>query len=167
MGQSNAIVKVGVAGAITASLLAGLAKWEGERFNVYYDVVGIPTVCRGITNAAMPGFVIPGKKYTRSECEQAETYIIQHKIIPALTQCRTVPVTQRQHDMLVDFAWNVGTPALCKSTLMRKLNSGSCFSAAEEFLRWDKAGGRVYAGLGNRRAWERSVFLQDCQRSGT
>ena len=67
-----------------------------------------------------------------------------------------VPVTQNQFDALVSFHYNTG--ALGTSTLLKKLNSGFVDSAANEFLRWTKAKGKVLAGLVRRRAAEMELF---------
>ncbi|EBY2991617.1 lysozyme, partial [Salmonella enterica subsp. enterica serovar Typhimurium] len=48
---------------------------------------------------------------------------------------------------------------LSSSTLLRKLNSGDYAGAADEFLRWNKAGGKVLNGLTRRREAERALFL--------
>lgn len=71
-----------------------------------------------------------------------------------------VPLNQRQHDMLVSFAYNCGVEALSGSTLLRKLNQGRLSSAADELLRWNRAGGQELPGLTRRRAAERTIFLQ-------
>ncbi|MBP8236036.1 MAG: lysozyme, partial [Rhizorhabdus sp.] len=52
----------------------------------------------------------------------------------------------------MSFAYNVGVGALRGSTLLRKLNAGDFAGAAEQFLVWNKAGGKVLAGLVKRRA---------------
>ncbi|MBJ9276498.1 lysozyme [Citrobacter amalonaticus] len=70
-----------------------------------------------------------------------------------------VKLTQGQFDALVSFAYNVGSRALSTSTLLKKLNAGDIKDAADEFLRWNKAGGKVMPGLTNRRTAERDVFL--------
>ncbi|HFZ2331078.1 TPA: lysozyme [Citrobacter freundii] len=70
-----------------------------------------------------------------------------------------VRLTQGQFDALVSFAYNVGTRALSTSTLLKKLNAGDYDGAADEFLRWNKAGGKVMPGLTSRRKAERDVFL--------
>ncbi|EIO0371983.1 lysozyme [Salmonella enterica] len=70
-----------------------------------------------------------------------------------------VKLTQGQFDALVSFAYNVGSRALSTSTLLKKLNAGDIKGAADEFLRWNKAGGKVMLGLTNRRKAERDVFL--------
>lgn len=70
-----------------------------------------------------------------------------------------VKLTQNQFDALVSFAYNVGSRALSTSTLLKKLNSGDIKGAADEFLRWNKAGGKEMPGLTKRRKAEREVFL--------
>ena len=70
-----------------------------------------------------------------------------------------VKLTQGQFDALVSFAYNVGSRALSTSTLLKKLNAGDIKGAADEFLRWNKAGGKVLNGLTRRREAERALFL--------
>ncbi|WP_275261665.1 lysozyme [Citrobacter freundii] len=70
-----------------------------------------------------------------------------------------VKLTQGQFDALVSFAYNVGSRALSTSTLLKKLNAGDIKGAADEFLRWNKSGGKVMPGLTNRRKSERALFL--------
>ncbi|MDW1238129.1 glycoside hydrolase family protein, partial [Klebsiella pneumoniae] len=42
---------------------------------------------------------------------------------------------------------------------MKKLNAGDVNGAADAFLSWNRSGGKVMAGLTNRRKAEREVFL--------
>lgn len=70
-----------------------------------------------------------------------------------------VKLTQGQFDALVSFAYNVGSRALSTSTLLKKLNAGDIKGAADEFLRWNKASGKVLNGLTRRREAERALFL--------
>lgn len=70
-----------------------------------------------------------------------------------------VKLTQNQFDALVSFAYNVGSRALSTSTLLKKLNAGDIKGAADEFLRWNKSGGKVLNGLTRRREAERALFL--------
>ena len=77
----------------------------------------------------------------------------------AVTDALVVPVTQGQFDALVAFSFNVGAGAFRKSTLLKKLNAGDAVGAAAEFLRWNKAKGRVLGGLVRRRKAERDMFL--------
>ncbi len=72
-----------------------------------------------------------------------------------------VSVTQNQYDALVSLAYNIGTRALSTSTLMKKLNAGDVKGAADAFLSWNRSGGKVMAGLTNRRKAEREVFYRE------
>lgn len=67
-------------------------------------------------------------------------------------------MTQGQFDALVSFAFNLGIGALAKSTLLKKHQAGDYAGAAKEFARWNKAGGKVLAGLVKRRAAEAALY---------
>ena len=69
------------------------------------------------------------------------------------------PLTQGQFDALVSFSFNVGLGNLQKSTIRMKVNRGDMEGAAEGFLDWTKAGGKVLKGLVSRRNDERALFL--------
>ena len=69
-------------------------------------------------------------------------------------------LTQHRFDALVSFAFNVGLGNLQNSTLRRKHNRGDFEGAADEFLKWSKAGGKVLKGLLNRRQDERELYLK-------
>lgn len=68
-----------------------------------------------------------------------------------------VPITQRQFDALVLFAFNVGVTAETRSTLAKLINAG--LPAADEFLRWNTIHGIPNTGLTKRRRLERALFL--------
>ena len=68
---------------------------------------------------------------------------------------------QNQFSALVSFAYNCGLDALAGSTLLRKFNAGDIIGAANEFVRWNKSGGRVLNGLTRRRNAERALFMLD------
>ena len=70
-----------------------------------------------------------------------------------------VEVTQNQYDALVDFAYNLGVANLASSTLLKKVNAKLFNEAAEQFPRWNKAGGVVLTGLTKRRNAEKDLFL--------
>jgi lysozyme len=77
----------------------------------------------------------------------------------AVAEAVKVPLSQEQFDALVSFTFNVGTGAFRTSTLLRLLNAGDRAGAADELLRWSRAGGRVLEGLLRRRRAERDLFL--------
>jgi lysozyme len=69
-----------------------------------------------------------------------------------------VPLTQGQFDALVSFSFNVGLGNLQNSTLRMKVNRSEYEAAAEQFLVWTKAGGKVLPGLVKRRTHEKEMF---------
>ena len=77
----------------------------------------------------------------------------------AVKRLVNVPLTQGQFDALVSLTFNIGVAQFQKSTLLRKLNAGDLAGAAEEFLRWNKAGGKVAEGLVRRRVAEKGRFV--------
>jgi lysozyme len=60
---------------------------------------------------------------------------------------------------MTSFAFNVGLGNLQRSTLRMKHNRGDYEGAAEAFLDWTKAGGKVLKGLVTRRNDERALYL--------
>jgi len=70
-------------------------------------------------------------------------------------------VTQSQHDAMVCLSYNIGIGAFKKSSVARLHNAGKYAEAAQAFGLWNKAGGRVLAGLVARRAAEAALYLAD------
>lgn len=73
--------------------------------------------------------------------------------------CPVALTNQGIFDGLVSFAFNVGLGNLQRSGLRMKTNRGEFQEAADEFLKWTKAGGRVLPGLVKRRNDERALYL--------
>ena len=73
--------------------------------------------------------------------------------------CPAAVGRQGVFDSLVSFAFNVGLGNLQRSSLRMKTNRGEFEEAADEFLKWTKAGGRVLPGLVKRRQDERALYL--------
>jgi lysozyme len=76
-----------------------------------------------------------------------------------LRNCPSAIGRQGVFDALVSFSFNVGLGSLQRSTLRMKTNRGEFEAAADEFLKWTKAGGRVLPGLVKRRNDERALYL--------
>jgi lysozyme len=64
----------------------------------------------------------------------------------------------------LSFAFNVGLGNLQRSSLRMKFNRGELEEAAEQFMKWTKAGGRVLPGLVKRRQDERQLYLSGLRK---
>jgi lysozyme len=76
-----------------------------------------------------------------------------------LRLCPAASGRQGVFDSLVSFAFNVGLGNLQRSSLRMKTNRGDYEDAADEFLKWTKAAGKVLPGLVKRRNDERALYL--------
>ena len=76
-----------------------------------------------------------------------------------LKYCPSAGARQSWMDALVSFSFNLGLGTLQRSTLRQKHNRGDYEGAAEEFLKYTKAGGKVLKGLVTRRNDERALYL--------
>ena len=76
-----------------------------------------------------------------------------------LKYCPTAGSRQAWLDSLVSFSFNVGLGTLQRSTLRQRHNRGDYAGAADELLKYCKAGGKVLRGLENRRKDERAIYL--------
>lgn len=65
---------------------------------------------------------------------------------------------QNRFDALVSLAFNIGLGNLTSSTLLRKHVAGDYAGAADQFIRWNKAAGKVMAGLTRRREAEAKLY---------
>jgi len=128
---------------------------EGCRLTAYRDSVGVLTIGYGHTGRD----VYEGQTITQ---EEAVSLLMRDVRIAELDvkAAVKVPISQHQYDALVDFAFNLGGPALHGSTLLRLLNSGDYEGASAEFKKWDHAGGKVLPGLTKRRAAEAALFAR-------
>lgn len=94
--------------------------------------------------------------------EDANSLLLKdlEKYEKAVNTLVSVDLNQNQFDAITSFTFNLGEGALAKSTLLKKLNAKDYKGAAEEFLKWNKAGGQVLAGLVKRREKEKELFLK-------
>lgn len=143
-----------------------IKSFEGLFLKPYLDPINIPTI--GYGTIKYPN----GKAVTMQDSEinekQAEAYLIWEvkEKAEAVENMVKVPLNDNEFDALVSFAYNVGVGALKGSTLLKMLNAGQDRTAvADQFLRWNKAGGQVFNGLTRRRQAERALFLQPMVQS--
>lgn len=138
--------------------LALLKSFEGCELTAYQDSVGVWTIGYGWTQPVNGKPVSKGMTISQDTADSLLcSGVVQYE--KGVTGLVKVAANQNQFDALVDFAYNLGGKALEGSTLLKKLNAGDYAGAADEFPKWNKAGGKVLNGLVKRRAAERSLFL--------
>lgn len=135
-------------------------EFEGLRLTAYQDFVGVWTIGYGTTAAAGVG-ITPAKGMTITQA-QAEMYLKRglEKFAKQIEPNIKRAVNENQFSAMVSLAYNIGPGAFNKSTLLKRLNAGDVQGAADQFLVWNKAGGKVLAGLTRRRKAERELFLR-------
>jgi len=129
-----------------------LKYFEGCKLTAYQDSVGVWTIGYGHTKGVYDGMTITQEEAEQmllTELEEYEGYVEKYV---------TVPLTQNQFDALVVWVYNLGPTNFRNSTLLKELNSGNYTAAGKEITRWNKAGGKVLAGLVKRREAEAKLF---------
>lgn len=141
--------------------IALIKQFEGCSLTAYPDpgTGGAPwTIGYGWTHQVDGKPVKPGMKIDQDTADRLlKTGLVSYE--NDVMKLVKVKLTQGQFDALVSFAYNVGSRSLSTSTLLKKLNDGDAKGAADEFPRWNKAGGKVMSGLTRRREAERAMFL--------
>lgn len=136
-----------------------IKSFEGFSSTPYLDIAKIPTIGYGFT------YYLDGSKVKLNDkalsLEQAENILklSLKKYENIINENVKVQLNQNQFDALASFVYNVGGTAFKNSTLLKKLNQADYLGAAEEFLRWNKAGGAESKGLTRRREAEKALFL--------
>ena len=134
--------------------LSLIVQFEGFRPDAYLDPVGIPTIGFGFIRG-----VKMGDKMTLSEArDRLKREIVEYEQ-GVLAACTSKP-NQNQFDAFVCFAFNVGVAGFKKSSVLKAHNRGDYQAAARAFGLWNRAGGRVFAGLTRRRAAEAALYLE-------
>ncbi|MCE9883930.1 MAG: lysozyme [Hafniaceae bacterium] len=132
-----------------------IKEFEGLRLAKYLDAVGKWTIGYG-------HLILPNENYDQPISLDVANALLRADLKRTEEGVRnsvTVTINQNQFDALVSFAFNLGVGNLKSSTLLRLLNEGNIFAAADQFLRWNKAGGRELPGLTRRRRAERDLFI--------
>jgi lysozyme len=138
--------------------IALIKQFEGCELKAYPDPAtgGDPwTIGVGHTGADVkPGLVITDERaeeLLRKDLEKFER-AVEQAVGDALLE-------QQQFDACVSLAFNIGGANFRSSTLVSLLKEGDTDGAAQQFVRWNKAAGKVMAGLTRRREAERDLFL--------
>lgn len=136
-----------------AATVAVVAAAEGLVLHTYPDVGGVPTYCYGETKGAEWG-----KTYTKEQCdEKLSARLVEFN--RGINECVRVELPDTRRAAFVSLAYNIGVPAFCRSTVVRRINVGDVQAACDAMLMWNKVNGIVWRGLTNRREKERALCL--------
>jgi lysozyme len=137
-----------------------IKSFEGLKLKPYLDAVNVATIGYGtIEYPNGKRVTVNDPAITEEEAEQLLMHEVNKKA-EAVEKLVKVQINDNEFAALVSFAYNLGVGNLSKSTLLKCLNSHEDRQKlAEEFLKWNKAGGKVLAGLTRRRQAEKALFL--------
>lgn len=136
-----------------------IKEFEGCKLSAYQCPAGIWTIGIGSTHY---GDGTPVTKNRTLPTEKAAIALLAATIgqYEKAVNAMGVELTQNEFDALVCLCYNIGAGNFLKSTLVKMLKAGDDKAEiAQQFLRWDKAGGKSLAGLTRRRNAEAELFL--------
>ncbi len=139
--------------ALGATTLVGIAGYESYRGDAYLPTPhDVPTYGYGSTKGVKLGDKItPDRALARLANDLDSVYVIGVK------KCVDVPLYDHEFGAYVSLTYNIGVPAFCNSTLVKKLNHGDYSGACAEISRWNKQKGKELKGLTKRRSEERKI----------
>lgn len=145
--------------SVSAAAFVALVVHEGYSDRAIIPVKGdVPTVGFGSTyredgsRVQMGDTITPQKAIARSLAHIG-------KDERGIKLCVTAPLSQGEYDLLVDFAYQYGTGALCKSSIVSEANAGRYLQSCEGYLKYRFVAGYDCSTPGNRRCpgvWTRS-----------
>jgi lysozyme len=137
-----------------------ISKHEGFRSKAYLCPAKIATI--GYGNTYYPD----GTRVTLLDKEITEQQAfemfkeIADRFAKKVSRLVTSPINQNQFNALVSFSYNVGLANFMKSTLLKKVNvNHNDASITNEFMKWNKAGGKELRGLTLRRKDEALIYF--------
>lgn len=137
-----------------------IKKFEGYSDKPYKCPAGISTIGYGNTYYPNGNKVkITDPKITKEYANEILAHTADEFAQDVLKLVKS-KITVNKLNALTSFAYNVGVNNLAKSTLLKLVNiNPNDAMIAKEFLKWNKAGGKVLNGLTNRRIAESALYF--------
>jgi lysozyme len=141
-----------------------ISQKEGIRLKAYLDIVGVPTICGGITTAAGIKVYIGMPDMPLAECMRLMRIKVAEyrsgfiKYLNRETLATRYPPAR--DTAYTSLAFNVGIATAGKSTATQRLNKGDVAGGCEALTWFNKAGGRVIRGLVARRTEEKALCMR-------
>jgi lysozyme len=133
--------------------------FEGCKLEAYQCSAKVWTIGWGNTFYENGTPVRQGDKITQDRANSLFVFVA-NKFADEIKKLIKSNLSENQFSALVCFAYNVGTGNLAKSTLLKKVNANpNDATIANEFLRWNKAGGKELLGLTRRRTAESKLYF--------
>lgn len=146
---------------ISKSGIELIKKFEGFKSRPYLCPAGVPTIGWGNTTYSDGRRVKLSDPPINESVADTLLFDILKTFEGGVTKLVKSKINQNQFDALVSFAFNAGLGNLGRSTLLKKVNiNPQDKTIRDEFLRWNKAGGRVLAGLTRRREAEANLYYK-------
>lgn len=137
-----------------------IKEFEGCKLKAYQCSAKKWTIGFGNTFYEDGSPVLPGHAITQDKANKLFELIADEF---ASKVAKLVPshIAPNQFGALVSFAYNCGIVNLQKSTLLKKVNANpNDLTIRAEFLKWNKAGGKVLTGLTRRREAESNLYFK-------
>ena len=162
--MTRSLKSMGMAGFTAAATAIGMPAtlhFEGMKLVPYYDSVGVKTWCAGETQIGYK------EKFTLGEC--INLFGIRYgwysmQTARMYSEVGAQYVTPPMHAAFTDMSYNVGTGAVAKSTMIRRINAGDPRGACDAILKYKYAGGQDCSKPGNRTCpgiWKRRVQMHE------
>ena len=129
--------------------------FEGFEDTAYLCPANVWTIGYGRTRNVKEGDRITEAQAERDLLEELEEF--KHQVLHSVK----VELTQNELDALTSWTYNLGVGNLKSSTLLKKLNAGNKSEVPAEMIRWNKANGKVLAGLTKRREAEAELWAKE------
>jgi len=136
--------------------LALIRQFEGCRLKAYKCPAGVWTIGYGWTHG-----VKPTDQWTQAQAEEMLVKGLNQYENAVQSAIGAHATTSNQFSALVSICYNIGAGNFVKSSMLRHHKAGDYAKAADAFLLWNKAGGKVLNGLTKRRQAERALYLED------
>lgn|SRR5574340_285089 len=140
---------------VSQAVLDEIERNEGCVLHAYRDCVGVLTIGYGHTGDD----VYPGRVITQDEAQALLQQDLQKFEDGVDGLLGDVEASDNEFGAMVSLAYNIGLGNFGHSSVLRLHKARRFDEAADAFLLWNKAGGRVSAGLSRRRAEERRIYL--------
>jgi len=138
-----------------------IKSFEGCKLVSYQCSAGKWTIGYGNTFFENGEAVKPGDRITQKKAEELFEIIAKDFEDRVAKLVKTI-LTENQFSAIVSIAYNIGTANLQKSTLLKMVNFNPNNPLIRvEFMKWNRAGGKVLAGLTRRREAEAKLYFLD------